>query len=80
MVEILSPSTARCDRGKKIKFYKKHPIPEYIWSIESETQGIKIYGFQSGDYDLIEYVMEKGLVKSKILQNLQSEVENIFKT
>ncbi len=79
VVEILSPSTARYDRGEKMKLYKKHQIPEY-WIIEPKTQVVEIYAFQNGDYDLVEYAMEKGLVKSKILQNLQFEVESIFKT
>ncbi|PKQ70814.1 Uma2 family endonuclease [Raineya orbicola] len=78
VVEILSPSTARYDRGEKMKLYRKHQISEY-WIIEPKMQVLEIYVYQNDDYDLVEYAMEKGLVKSKILQNLQLNVEDIFK-
>ncbi|MCS6794398.1 MAG: Uma2 family endonuclease [Raineya sp.] len=78
VVEILSPSTARYDRGEKMKLYKKHQVPEY-WIIEPKMQVVEIYTYQNGDYDLQEYAMEKGLVKSKVLRDLQFDVEQIFK-
>jgi Uma2 family endonuclease len=78
VVEILSPSTARYDRGEKMKLYKKHQISEY-WIIEPKTQVLEIYVYQNGDYDLSEYAIEKGLVKSKVLQDLEFDVEQIFK-
>ncbi|MCS6794397.1 MAG: Uma2 family endonuclease [Raineya sp.] len=79
VVEILSPSTARYDRGEKMKLYKKHQVPEY-WIIEPKMQVVEIYTYQNGDYDLQEYAMEKGWVKSKILQDLQFDISEIFKT
>jgi Uma2 family endonuclease len=39
IVEILSPSTARRDRGKKRDFYLKLGVPDY-WIVDPESQTI----------------------------------------
>lgn len=77
VVEILSPSTARYDRGEKMKIYKRNQIQEY-WIIDPKARSIEIYVFNQNDYDLKEFAIEKGEVKSLVLENFVLNIENIF--
>jgi Uma2 family endonuclease len=77
VVEILSPSTARYDRGEKMKLYKRHQICEY-WIIDPKAFSVEIYFYQNEDYDLKEYAIEKGEVKSNVLENFVLKIEEIF--
>ena len=77
VVEILSPGTARYDRGEKMKLYKRHQIREY-WIIDPKAFSVEIYVYQSKDYDLKEYAIEKGEVKSNVLENFVLKIEEIF--
>ncbi|NET88354.1 MAG: Uma2 family endonuclease [Kamptonema sp. SIO1D9] len=43
IVEVLSPSTANYDRGKKLKYYRQIPsLQEYVL-IDSESKSVEIY-------------------------------------
>jgi Uma2 family endonuclease len=77
VVEILSPSTARYDRGEKMKLYKRHQIHEY-WIIDPKALSVEIYFYQNEDYDLKEYAIEKGEVKSNVLESFVLKIEEIF--
>ena len=77
VVEILSPGTAKYDRGDKMKVYKKHRIPEY-WLVDPKLKSVEIYTFMDGDYELKELVMETGLAQSTVLQGFTLDVEKTF--
>jgi Uma2 family endonuclease len=51
VVEILSPSTAKKDKGYKKDLYEKCGVKEY-WIVEVETQSIEVYLLQDGKYAL----------------------------
>jgi Uma2 family endonuclease len=42
IVEILSPSTAKLDKGSKRKIYARHGVRE-LWLVDPETQSIQVY-------------------------------------
>ena len=48
VVEILSDSTARRDRGLKRERYAAYGVPEY-WIIDTEAQQIEVLRFTGGD-------------------------------
>lgn len=47
VVEILSPSTRKLDRGKKMALYAKHGVIEY-WQVEPENQMAEFYQNHNG--------------------------------
>ena len=53
VVEVLSPKTAKMDRGKKKDLYQANGVKEY-WIIEPDNKIIEIYLLNDGVYDLIE--------------------------
>lgn len=42
VIEVLSPSTARLDRGKKFKLYEKYGVREY-WMVDPAAQFIEVW-------------------------------------
>ena len=45
-VEVLSPSTASNDRGRKMRMFQRYGVPEY-WIVDPIEETIEIYGWQN---------------------------------
>lgn len=50
-VEVLSPSTAATDRGKKMQMFARYGVPEY-WIVDPVAESIEIYELGAAGYDL----------------------------
>ena len=48
-VEILSPSTARIDRQRKLQLYARHSV-RYYWIVDLDLRVIDVYRLESGAY------------------------------
>src|ERR1700675_2209303 len=51
VVEVLSPSTARLDRDRKMKLYAEHGVP-YYWIVDPETRSIDAFALAGAEYAL----------------------------
>lgn len=51
VVEVLSPSTAKNDKGYKKSVYESSGVPEY-WIVDPSHRSIEVYLLQSGRYSL----------------------------
>ncbi len=51
IVEVLSPSTARRDRGDKKTLYEQHGVQEY-WIISPDEKSVEVYLLKDGKYEL----------------------------
>jgi Uma2 family endonuclease len=49
VVEVLSPSTARLDRDRKLKLYAEHGVL-YYWIVDPESRSIEAYALAGADY------------------------------
>ena len=65
VIEILSPSTARCDRGPKKDAYEAAGVLEY-WIIEPNAKSVEVYLLKDGKFVLgnvysiyPDYILEK---------------------
>ena len=50
-VEILSPSTAATDRGRKRELYARYGVP-YLWLVDSDAHALEAHALGSGEYRL----------------------------
>ena len=53
VVEVLSPSTAKRDRGDKAKAYAKAGVRVY-WIVSIETRSIEVYHNEDGRFELAQ--------------------------
>jgi len=51
VVEVLSPSTARLDRDRKMKLYAEHGVP-YYWIVDPESRSVEAYTLTGAAYAL----------------------------
>ncbi|MBI1726511.1 MAG: Uma2 family endonuclease [Candidatus Rokubacteria bacterium] len=51
VVEVLSPSTARLDRDRKMRLYAEHGVP-YYWIVDPETRSIEAFALAGAEYAL----------------------------
>lgn len=76
VVEVLSESTRRRDRGDKLKLYAKHGVEEY-WIVDAEEQVVEVYCFHEGAQS--PKLFHSGdLVTSCLLPGFQMHVNEIF--
>ncbi len=76
VVEILSESTEKRDKGIKFLDYAAHQIPEY-WIIDAEEGFVEQYILKNGEYNLYQKLHE-GEIQSIVIQDFRIPVKAIF--
>ncbi|SEJ69653.1 Endonuclease, Uma2 family (restriction endonuclease fold) [Dyadobacter sp. SG02] len=76
IVEILSPSTAKRDRGIKFKDYGAHGVEEY-WIIDPVKKTMEQYHLMDNKYELVLNA-DSGDVKSFAVKGFQIPIRAIF--
>jgi Uma2 family endonuclease len=76
VVEILSKSTAKNDRGIKFDDYETHKVAEY-WIIDPESEVVEQYLLQEKCYELA-LKSGNGTIKSKVIKDFEIPIRAIF--
>lgn len=76
MVEVLSDSTAKLDRGVKFADYAAHGVEEY-WLVEPETETVEQYRLEDERYSLV-MKGRTGQIESVVLPGFVVPVRAIF--
>ena len=79
VVEILSKSTARYDRGVKFDNYEKAGIPEY-WIIDAKKRIVEQYLIENHKYRLFKKHKIGDFVSSKVLLDFFIPIVSLFDT
>lgn len=88
VVEIISPSTMKRDRGAKMRIYERYGVDEY-WIVDIRTRSVEVYANREEQgqfrYDLHEvYVADERkpetpiLVRSVVLNTIEIPLHTIF--
>jgi len=77
VIEILSPSSAYYDTGRKFTVYEQSGVREY-WLVHPERKKIEIYTKREAEFQLVQAEAEKGLLSSVLLEGFSVVVEQIF--
>ena len=68
-VEILSPSTARNDRGRKLQLLARHRVREY-WLIDPDAVSIEVYELTANGLALASTAVSADRVQSPLMPEL----------
>jgi len=80
IVEILSPSTSKNDKGYKKSLYEKHGVKEY-WIVNPCSFEIEVYWLADGKYQLNNvYTILPDYVKREMTEERIAEYPTTFKT
>ncbi len=77
IVEILSPSTQKNDRGIKFIDYARHGVEEY-WLIDPLEKTLEHYLLDGQVFKLYKKVKNRGQIHSKTIANFNFDIEYIF--
>ncbi len=76
-VEVLSPSTASNDRGRKMRMFQRYGVPEY-WIVDPIGANIEIYRMAVSAYELAGTVWDGQEMRSIALTGLAFPLTGIF--
>jgi len=79
VVEILSSTTAKRDRGLKLKVYARHGVKEY-WIVDPDPSAIEVYRLDRGKYRLAQVFNEPESLTSSMLPNFRLPLADVFKS
>jgi len=68
-IEILSPSTVRNDRGRKMQLLARHGVKEY-WLVDAESVAIEVYRLAGSAFELVKTAAAADRVESPFLPEL----------
>ena len=77
VIEILSPSTERIDRGIKFTDYAAHDVGEY-WLIDPQTETVEQYLLNKGEYLLHAQMGRGDQIVSQLLGRINLAVAGLF--
>lgn len=76
VVEVLSDSTAKIDRGVKFEDYAAHGVAEY-WLVDPENERVEQYLLDDQDYSLV-IKAQTGQIVSRAVANFEIPIRAIF--
>lgn len=76
-VEVLSPSTAVADRGRKMQMFARYHVPEY-WIVDPATATIEVYALRPAGYELRVAADGDMPVTSAVLPGHSFRAETLF--
>ncbi len=77
VVEILSPGTARYDRGYKLTLYGRHGVREY-WLVDPEAETVEVLTEGDAGLTLVATYRRGQELSSPLLEGLAVQLEGIF--
>ena len=77
VIEILSPSTADRDRGKKLALYGRHGVTEY-WLVDPIAETVQIHRLQGEVLVPTRTFGREETLRSPLLPGLELHLEDIF--
>ena len=76
-IEVLSPSTAATDRGKKMQMLAGYGVPEY-WLVEPRAKTIEMYAVSDACYVLAQMASSGTIAGAQTLPELSFPTHEIF--
>ena len=77
VVEVLSPSTARLDRGRRMQIFARYRVPE-CWIVDPVERQVELHALADGVYRLAQAASDEDAVRSVLLPDLTFPVARLF--
>ena len=77
VVEVLSPSTAALDRGRKMRTFARYGVPEY-WIVDPVDRQVEVHALEDGAYRQAQAAAGDDTVQSALLPDLRFAAGRVF--
>ena len=78
VIEVLSPSTEKIDRGRKMSEYASNGVREY-WLVDADTQTIEQYENEHQLYKLVKKYSRTESITAIVLKGLELSLTKVFR-
>ena len=75
--EILSPTTIRLDRIKKMAIYAKHGVP-YLWLVDPLARTLEVFRLETGNWLLQSVFGENDKVRVEPFADIEIDLQNLW--
>ncbi|MBF0538664.1 MAG: Uma2 family endonuclease [Nitrospirae bacterium] len=75
--EIVSKGSVTKDTVTKKKIYEQFKVPEF-WIVFPELETIEVFTIEGDIYELFSTAEGEGIVKSKVIEGLEVDVNDVF--
>jgi Uma2 family endonuclease len=75
--EVLSPSTARIDRGKKIRIYAEHGVP-WMWLIDPLTRIFEVFALVDTRWSLVASYTGEDVLRAEPFPEAEIDLGSIW--
>lgn len=75
--EILSPSTIRIDRVRKMRIYANHGVP-YVWIVDPTVRILDVFRLESGKWLLLDTFVENDRVRAEPFREIEIELVSLW--
>ncbi len=76
-IEILSPGTARNDRGRKMRLLERHRVKEY-WLVDPDPGAVEVYSLVGEAFVLGSAASADADIRSPLLPELRVRASDLF--
>jgi Uma2 family endonuclease len=77
IIEILSPTTERRDRGTKMKLYARFAVAHY-WLVDPEQRPLELYELRNGTYELVQTCKRSDTVLPALFPGFAIELAGVW--
>ncbi len=77
VIEVVSPSSARYDRIKKLNWYVELGVPEY-WIVNPETYSLERLALREGGYTITHALTGRAVFEPPSFEGLRIELEHLW--
>jgi Uma2 family endonuclease len=75
--EVLSPSSARTDRIKKMRIFAEHNVP-YVWIIDPAQMTLEVYRLESGKWVVQGLYSENDKARAEPFEEVEIDLSNLW--
>jgi Uma2 family endonuclease len=75
--EILSPTTARNDRIKKMRVFARHQV-RHAWLIDPGLMTLEVFRLESGRWSLLDAFSEADKVRAEPFQEIELDLNDLW--
>ena len=75
--EVLSPSTAKVDRVKKLPVYARERVP-HVWIVDPDAKTLEIFRLEGERYSLRSSLADEPRVRAEPFDAIELELPGLF--
>lgn len=77
LCEVISPSTVRTDRIKKMRIYAEFGVP-FLWLIDPDGRTLEVFSLESGRWTRVSAHAEDEKVRAVPFHDIEIELRNLW--